>query len=86
MAEKGIDVIENEKRQQMETQKKAERQQMAAQKEAEIGQNVQRMVEARREAAKKVGKPFDEEATKKKARAIAERNYEKEHNPEGMDR
>ena len=86
VAEKGIDVIENEKRQQMETQKKAERQQMAAQKEAEIGQNVQRMVEARREAAKKVGKPFDEEATKKKARAIAERNYEKEHNPEGMDR
>lgn len=50
-------------------------------KEDEINKTIEMLVESRRQKAEKEGKTFDEESTRKTARAVAENSYNRKHQP-----
>lgn len=50
-------------------------------KEDEINKTIEMLVESRRQKAEKEGKTFDEESTRKTARAVAENSYKRKHQP-----
>lgn len=50
-------------------------------KEDEINKTIEMLVESRRQKAQKEGKTFDEESTRKTARAVAENSYNRKHQP-----
>lgn len=50
-------------------------------KEDEINKTIEMLVESRKQKAEKEGKTFDEESTRKTARAVAENSYKRKHQP-----